>query len=165
MSAPRLDRIYVTRNLLVRKQGMEVVVIAFTDHFAVLIRLTTDVPIPEGGRSAWKMNASLLSATEFRDDLQERWITWREHGRFYPNPVMWWTRYVKEQIRKYFVCKCAIRRQDRAKLENFYCVAIYDAVRDTAHARTTHIVLNALNGKIVRLRNGKSTQLLLGVDD
>jgi hypothetical protein len=63
MSASRLDRIYVTRNLLDRKQGMKVVATVFTDHFAVVIRLTTDVPIPERGRSYWKMNAFLLSAT------------------------------------------------------------------------------------------------------
>jgi hypothetical protein len=89
MSASRPDSIYVTRNLLDRKQEMEVVATAFTDHFAVVIRLTTDMPIPERGRSYWKMNASLLSATDFRDDLQERWTTWREHGGLYPNPVMW----------------------------------------------------------------------------
>jgi hypothetical protein len=167
MSASCLDRIYVTRNLLDRKQGIEVVAIAFTDHFAVVIRLTTDVSIPERGRSYWKMNVSLLSATDFRDDLQERRTTWREHDRFYTNPVTWWTRHVKEQIRKYFVCKGATRRQDRAKLENFYeyYAAIYDAVRDTSHARTTHIALKALKAKIVRLHNEKSTQLLLGVDD
>jgi hypothetical protein len=121
MSAPRLDRIYVTRNLLDRKKGMEVVATDFTDHFAVVIQLTTDVPIPERGRSRWKMNASLLSATDFCDDLQERWTTWRKHGRFYPNPVMWWTRYVKEQIRKYFVFKGAIRRQDLVKLKLLLC--------------------------------------------
>jgi hypothetical protein len=107
---------------------------------------------------------SILSATDFRDDLQERWTTWREHGRFYSNRVMWWNRYVKEQIRKYFVCKGATRRQDRAKLENFYYEAIYDVLRYTSHARTTHIALNALKAKIVRLHSGKSTQLL-GVDD
>jgi hypothetical protein len=54
---------------------MEVVSTAFKDHFAVVIRLTTDVTIPERGRNYWKINASLPSATDFRDDLQERWTT------------------------------------------------------------------------------------------
>jgi hypothetical protein len=84
---------------------------------------------------------------------------------FLPEPLIWWTRYVKEQIRKCLVCKGATRRQAREKLENFYYAAIYDAVRDTAHAPTTHIASNAMKAKIVRIHNGKSTQLLLGVDD
>jgi hypothetical protein len=42
MSASWLERIYVTRKLLDRKQGMEVVATAFTDHFVMVIRLTTD---------------------------------------------------------------------------------------------------------------------------
>jgi endonuclease/exonuclease/phosphatase family metal-dependent hydrolase len=37
--ARRIDRIYTTR-----KRGMETVAVAFTDHLAVILRLSIDVP-------------------------------------------------------------------------------------------------------------------------
>jgi hypothetical protein len=89
---------YVTENLYTRKRGVETVATAFTDHFAVVVRLATDVSILERRRSYWKMNISLLYDKSFREILQERWTKWQAHKRYYPNAVMWWTRYVKAQI-------------------------------------------------------------------
>jgi len=40
--APRIDRIYITENLRKHEQGMETVVAAFTDHLAVVLRITLD---------------------------------------------------------------------------------------------------------------------------
>jgi hypothetical protein len=44
-SASRLDRIYVTERLLARKQGVETVALAFTDHLAVVLRLAVVMPL------------------------------------------------------------------------------------------------------------------------
>ena len=46
LAASRLDRIYVTNQLLSRKQGAETVATAFTDHFPVVLRLAIDIPLP-----------------------------------------------------------------------------------------------------------------------
>jgi exonuclease III len=64
--ASRIDRIYVSRNLAQRKQGVETVAAAFTDHFAIWLRLSLDAPIWTHGRGSWRMNTSLLRDLAFQ---------------------------------------------------------------------------------------------------
>jgi len=45
MGASRIDRIYTTRNTSDKKIGVETVAAVFTDHLAVVLRLSVDVPI------------------------------------------------------------------------------------------------------------------------
>jgi endonuclease/exonuclease/phosphatase family metal-dependent hydrolase len=45
--ASRIDRIYVTDNLKRRKQDVATVAAAFTDHLAVILRLSIDVPVTD----------------------------------------------------------------------------------------------------------------------
>jgi endonuclease/exonuclease/phosphatase family metal-dependent hydrolase len=73
LSATRLDRIFATERLYSRKRGVKTVVTTFTDHFAVVLRLATDVLFQERGRSYWKLNISLLNEKSFCDTLKERW--------------------------------------------------------------------------------------------
>jgi len=42
-TASRLDSLYVTNHLLSRKQGVETVATAFTDHLALVLRLAIEV--------------------------------------------------------------------------------------------------------------------------
>jgi hypothetical protein len=60
-SASRIDRTYVTENILTRKTGNEMVPVAFSDHNAVSLRLATNAPPPTRGRGHWKINIQLLS--------------------------------------------------------------------------------------------------------
>ena len=70
-----------------------------TDDLAVLLRLAIDTPLPVRRKSYWKMNISYLNEGPFREVLKEQWIWWKEHKKYYPNPVMWWGRYVQGHIR------------------------------------------------------------------
>jgi endonuclease/exonuclease/phosphatase family metal-dependent hydrolase len=45
-TASRLDRIYVTKHLRTRKTGVKTIATAFTDHFAVVLQLAIDAPLP-----------------------------------------------------------------------------------------------------------------------
>jgi len=67
-TASRLDRIYVTKHLRTRKTSVETIATTFTDHFAVVLRLAIDEPLPMRGRGYWKMNVSLLT----RCNIHER---------------------------------------------------------------------------------------------
>jgi len=49
-TASRLDRIYVTKHIRTRKTGVETIATAFTDHFAVVLQLAIEVPLPLRGR-------------------------------------------------------------------------------------------------------------------
>jgi endonuclease/exonuclease/phosphatase family metal-dependent hydrolase len=55
----RLDRIYVTTDLLARKKNVQMVATAFNDHFAVVLTLVETDALIRSGRGAWKMNYRL----------------------------------------------------------------------------------------------------------
>jgi exonuclease III len=58
--ATRINRFYTTQALRDRKIIAETVAAAFTDHHAVMLKLTIDIPILRRGRGRWKMNNALL---------------------------------------------------------------------------------------------------------
>ena len=71
--ASRIDRIYVTRDLRMREQGAETLAADFTDRFAIILRLTMDVPCSTRGKGYWRMNVSFLSDTSFPQTTNENW--------------------------------------------------------------------------------------------
>jgi hypothetical protein len=164
-SATRLDRIYVTGQLQVRKSGMEVLAPAFTDHMAVVIRLATDVPLLDRGRGMWKMNASLMEEEGFQKDLKVHWRKWVTHRRFYQTTVLWWSRYVKVQIKKLFCVKGAERYRERKAMENFYYAAIYDVIGSGGETHRMHEALGVLKERITRLYAAPNRSLFLGSEE
>jgi len=71
--AARIDRIYLSDDLLLNKRGSETIAAAFTDHLAVLIRIKLATPITLRGRGRWCMNTSLLKDVPFRRKLRAEW--------------------------------------------------------------------------------------------
>ena len=59
--ANRIDRIYATRKLFERKLGVEPIVAPFTDHLAVCLRISTELPIMRRGRGLWKMDSPIIT--------------------------------------------------------------------------------------------------------
>jgi len=54
------------KNLRIKQQGAVKVAAAFTDHFAVTLRLTLDISCTPRGKGYWRMNASCLSGSTFQ---------------------------------------------------------------------------------------------------
>jgi hypothetical protein len=75
---------------------------AFTNHLAVIIRLSLESQSTRHGPRYWKMNASLLHETDFLLRLQAEWEQWRTHEKYHPNQVLWWDHYAKRMIRLTF---------------------------------------------------------------
>jgi hypothetical protein len=90
MGASRLDRIYTTRILSVRKTGVETVAAAFTSHLTVILHLSLDTPIERRGRGFWKMNITLLNDTVLIDTLGQQWAQWLNQRNHYPDRTTWW---------------------------------------------------------------------------
>jgi hypothetical protein len=93
------------------------------------------------------MNISLLYDKGFSETLQELWIKWQTHKRYYPNAVMWWTRYIKAQFKKLFVGEGIPRHLDRIRMEDFHYGVTYTAFRDAANTDTLHVTLKELKEK------------------
>jgi len=68
----RLDLIYSSPTLQRKKQRVETIVVAFTDHLAIVMRSESSDPIPVRGRGLWRMNTTLLNDAGFRQLLQEK---------------------------------------------------------------------------------------------
>jgi phosphoribosylformylglycinamidine (FGAM) synthase-like enzyme len=84
-SATRLDRFYTTESLAPRKTEIETIPVAFSDHCAVTIRMTTNTPPPTRGKGFWKMNTILMNEhstnerTLLSDRLATEWESWKTH--------------------------------------------------------------------------------------
>jgi len=151
--AARIDRIYLSEDLLCNKQGAETIAAAFTDHLAVLIRVKFATPIIFRGRGRWYMNTSLLKDAPFRRKVRDVWNEWTKHIKRYPDIMHWWVHYVKQKIKLLFTKEGTERNADRRRLEDFYYTVIYDVLRNPGRHADKMLKLKILKGKIVRLNN------------
>jgi hypothetical protein len=150
-SASRLDRIYMTVEVLPRKTGMEALPVAFSDHSAVILRLATTTPPPTRGRGHWEMNIQLMSDKVFCDTITKERDTWKQHIKYYPTTVLWWNRFVKRRIKMTLVTKGAERQRDRKTMETFYYVTIRRILNYRVISTTNVTKLNELKAKLVKL--------------
>lgn len=64
---------------------METIAATFTDHLAVCLRLTVDVPIVRLGRGFWKMDA-LLDDITITEQMRSIWIQLKQQKDSSPVP-------------------------------------------------------------------------------
>ena len=127
--ASRIDRMYVTRNILSKKQSVETVAAAFIDHLAVVLRIAIDTPLTLRGRVYWRLNIS-LSDKNFHSILRKQCAKWKRHKKYYSHSVMWWGRYIKRMIRQFFINEGPERLRDRLAMATFYHDAIYNILQE-----------------------------------
>jgi hypothetical protein len=128
-SAMRLDRIYVTRELLGGKRRSKTIVTALSDHLAVLVYMVLNVTIVRRGRGLWRMNVALIKEVLFRDKLLTSWMRWKQCQKYYHTVVDWWEKLTKKQLRTPFVPQGTERRRDEQNMENYYYPCIYDILQ------------------------------------
>jgi len=76
--ASRIDRRYLSKELVRNKQVAETLIAAFSDHLAVLIRILPATPRTLRGKGRWIMNTTLLEDATFRRKLREGWKEWTQ---------------------------------------------------------------------------------------
>ena len=69
MGGTRLDQIYTTKELSTKKIDVETVAAAFTDHLAMIVRVSLDFPIIR--RPFWKIN-TILNDEAFKEKLSQQ---------------------------------------------------------------------------------------------
>jgi exonuclease III len=127
--ASRLDRIYVTKELYQKKQGLETKIAAFTDHLAICLHLKQDKPIPQMGRGYWKLDSTLFDTTTITQKLTTLWGHLQQQKRCFPNKTMWWDRYVKRRLTRFMQREQAERYKEYRDTENFYYSCIYELLQ------------------------------------
>jgi len=149
--ATRLDRFYPTEGLLRRKTGVATMAAVFTDHFAVVLRLSMGAPLLRRGRGTWKLRSDTLTSTRVMEDVQHHWTQWKKQQHLYPNINLWLSLHCKKWLRQMFQRLKTERRRDLQTLENFYYDYIYDLVSTADGNLSASPALRHLNAKIVRL--------------
>jgi len=138
---------------------------AFTDHCAVIIRLSLETQSTRHRPGYWKMNTSLMRETDFLHRLRAEWEQWKTHEKYHPNPVLWWDRYVKLRIKITFQRECSERCRDHVDMEHFYYTAIYQAMNATIDFTKKATILKQLKAKITRLNNLHQQRIRLDNSD
>ena len=144
---------------------IETVTAAFTDHFAVALRIARDSPIVSRGKCYWRMNTSLLNDATFKHVIQTHWKKWQTRKKYYPNTVMWWELCVKPMIWHLFTREGTEQKDDRIILENLYYNAIYNILNEPTNHETTAITLKHLKAKITRLHHAELRRILLDIGE
>jgi hypothetical protein len=148
--ATRLDRIYVTDDLLRKKKSIEIRAAAFTDHLAVISH--TKCPMDTTmGQGSWRLNMMLLRDRYTVDPLKDEWTKWKGSKERYPSPVIWWCRHVKPKIQAFFRRRVSGRKQEFRNKENFYYHALYDLLDDEKNHPTKGANVRMIKAKIIRL--------------
>ena len=128
--ATRIYRIYLSQELLARKLSMEAVVVAFTEHPAVCLRLKIYVPVLRRGRGLRKLNNTILTENQCKEAIRTQWEQRKKQKPNFPNINMWWDRYCKKKIRQVFQKQQGERRRDKRNM-NVY-MACYIILAPTA---------------------------------
>ena len=144
----RLDRIYISSDLLRGKQGMETLAAAFTDHLAMCLRMTVEEPIVRRCPGYWKMDVRILEDKTSTEQFKTLWDQLKRLKHAFPNAPTWWERACKRRI-QYFLRKAlADSRRDYRALENYYYERIYERLQQAAPNAEARTALQKLKAKI-----------------
>ena len=91
------------RPVVENKVNVETVAAAFTDYLAVGLRVSLDVPRVQRGRDLWLLNKRLVDDINIRLLFQREYTRWRSQLHNFPHILIWWNRFVKCNIRLFFM--------------------------------------------------------------
>jgi len=74
--------------------GIEIIPAAFTDHYAVAIRITVQNTDLQRARVRWKMDPIMINDKHLIKRISSEWVKWQTPKRHYPDITMCWERCV-----------------------------------------------------------------------
>ncbi|XP_066963224.1 uncharacterized protein [Macrobrachium rosenbergii] len=150
--AARLDRMYmqIDRNSVTETKTVPV---SFSDHSCFLcdIRLPDVVQL---GKSYWKLNCSVLTDTEIKENFKQKWTELQRKRDDYANILLWWDILVKEEVKKFYMKSCSIKKQQRFGMLNLLesrLRYLYEASYQTGNPNMLEI--NNVKKKIEEIRD------------
>lgn len=156
-SAAGLDRIYVTGALYDNKIAATIVAAAFTDHFAMILRIKLHVPRIRMGRGYWKLNITLLTVDVINETCKKHWEIWNKMRCRYTDTT-WWLQYVKRRIRFLFTAEGRRHSEQWRMQEEFYFQCIYDLMAREEVPTTMSTKLHFFQRRIQHIQTERLTQ-------
>ena len=146
-----------------KKSSIITVPAAFTDHLAVILRLTIESHTIQRGRGSWEMKTATLAKTEIKQKLQQ-WGNWKRLKQHYPNNKQWWGRLIKKKIRQLYKQEERERYKDTTRLENHYYECLYDVIAQNIPYEEKLTRLNKTKAKIVKINSEQLQTIITDTD-
>ena len=162
--ATRIDRIYLSGELLTKKQGVEIVAAVMSDHMAVVLRIRWERPSIDRGKGGWRMNPAILKEETNRRLLGETWRRWRAQRKWYGSDLEWWTKSVKPKFRKWCQQISGAQRRDDLRMENFLYECLYDLVQAPQGGVDRVGEMNRLRANIINIHRKRMEGAKRGVE-
>ena len=83
----RIDRIYVNKNLNIKK--IQIFPNSYSDQDGIIIKINIDKNKPRSKR-IWKLNTSIIKRKTFKKLFQNFWQDWQEQKHKYYSIDSWW---------------------------------------------------------------------------
>ena len=127
--ATRLDRLYVSPDLVRRKSGIEIIPAAFTEHHAVALRVTIQDQILPRRFIRWKTDPTMIQNDVLKRKIRDNWMQWKSRKRHYPDVAKWWERYAKNNLQRPMRAEERERHGNFHHMENHLHECLYDIIR------------------------------------
>jgi hypothetical protein len=153
----------VTEDILTKKQGIETLPAEFTDHLAVILRLS----VPSGSHQRisrrWKMNPHTMYDANIKKQISHEYEKWKKLKQYYPDMTIWWEHCVKKRLCQLIRRAETERSADHRKMENHLYACIYDILRTDKPENEKYQILKRYKAKIVCL-HAKKEKLMLDIE-
>jgi hypothetical protein len=156
---------YLSKDLSERNAGIGILPAAFTDHDAVVLRLSVSNVEPRRRGGRWKMDPELVTQERIRDKIRLEMAKWQRSKSYYPDAVTWWERCVKTQLRRLIRREEVERRAQHRHMENNLFECLYDILRSTIPETDKRPVLQRYKAKLVRLHAMRRNKILLDTQE
>jgi hypothetical protein len=141
------------------KRRPEILPAALTDHSAVVLRISPEVPYMARGKGLWKLNNHVLYAEELTARFVLEWKRWKATQHRYIRITPWWNKHAKRRTSAFFEGEGARLARDDRLQENFLYTSIYDVLRVQEPIHNKTLKLKQIKGKITRIHS-KTVQVL-----
>lgn len=123
VSSSRIDRFYISASARQCVRSYDTIPVSFSNHHAVLLRLTGLPRAQVFGRSYWKLNCTHLYNADVYNTFCNSWNSWKTRISKYCSISEWWSLFAKPSIQRFFrQVSFNVTRERRSTLEFYYRV-------------------------------------------
>ena len=146
-----------------KKLGIEIIAVAFTDYHAIILRLEVDTPILRMGRGLRKMNTAMFRDKRVQNSMRIKWTHWHHHKNVTPEQSNGGSDMSKKTQK--FHPPIGHRAAQRSQTNGNYLYAcIYDILRSSMPQEDKWPALRRCKEKIVKLQADRLQTVLLDTD-
>lgn len=162
-SASRLDRFYMSSNLVCFVLGSQTIPVAFSDHHAVIIKLKIDVRerALTYGFGHWKISPALLLHQETLQEFEAKVQQMKLFNAYGNNIITWWMRNLKSGAKNFFKKEMIDFNRDIMHQKNYHYQALLTFSERLMEGENVEADLKYAKTKLIEIERKKLEALRL----